>query len=251
MYKKFIITTIMVIALITILITGCGKGSPGPGAKAGVSPSTTPSAAQSAASPSPSSGTQDTTPANPSVMQDGLPLTLTEPAEAAELNTGTVTVKGQTVPGAAVNVNDNATVADSSGNFSATINLDPGPNAIDVIATDDSGQEGEVLILVNVVSSASPAANPPDLAGISPNTIPLQVTQPADSATLSTNTVDVKGQTAPGAMVIVNDQIDTADASGNFSITVFLDPGPNVIDVAAQDDDGNNNEVMVMVNVVS
>jgi hypothetical protein len=55
------------------------------------------------------------------------------------------------VPGATVTVNDAVSTADDNGNFSVTISLEQGPNAIDIIATDDNGQQGEVLILVNAI----------------------------------------------------------------------------------------------------
>jgi hypothetical protein len=63
-----------------------------------------------------------------------------------------VAVKGQTVPGATVSVNNIMGTADSQGYFNIIVNLERGPNAIDVIATDDSGKQAEILILVNVVS---------------------------------------------------------------------------------------------------
>jgi hypothetical protein len=248
MNKKIISTTIAGITLISILITGCARGNPKAISPSALSPSSSASAAPLSLPPATSGAAE----ADSGVMQSTLPLKISEPADAAELNTDSVAVKGQTVPGAAVNVNDTAVVADASGNFSATINLDPGPNAIDVIASDDSGSEGEVLILVNAVPRASPAATSPvDQAGLSQGIIPLQVTQPADSATLNTDVVDVKGKTAPGATVIINDQIETADANGDFDITVSLNSGPNVIDVTAEDGNGNKNEIMVMVNVVA
>jgi hypothetical protein len=65
------------------------------------------------------------------------------------VDSGTVTVTGQTVPGATVSINDQAGIADASGNFSIPISLDAGPNAIDVVATDDNGNQGEVLLMVN------------------------------------------------------------------------------------------------------
>jgi hypothetical protein len=86
------------------------------------------------------------------VVQSGLPLKVTEPADGATINGATVTVKGQTVPGATVTVNEQADVADENGNFSITISLGQGVNAIDVIAIDDSGNEGEILLMVNVVT---------------------------------------------------------------------------------------------------
>jgi len=87
-----------------------------------------------------------------SIVQSGLPLVVTEPDDGAEINGNTITVNGQTVPEATVIINDQTAKADESGRFSITINLDQGLNAIDVIAVDDNGNEGEILLMVNVLA---------------------------------------------------------------------------------------------------
>lgn len=141
--KKTCIVILAIIALMGILAAGCAVESAMPSPSSPVIPST----------PSPvsellNSNTEDTA---SEILQSGVPLKVTEPADAAEINTTTIAVKGQTVPGAAVSVNDTTGIADSEGNFTITIGVVPGPNAVDVIATDDRGKQGEVLILVNVI----------------------------------------------------------------------------------------------------
>jgi hypothetical protein len=172
-------------------------------------------------------------------------LSITEPTDSATINGDTVNVQGTTTPGATVSVNDNVVTADSTGAFSTNVNLDAGPNAIDVIATDDNNNQGEVLLMVNAMPTTSTTL------GASQGTLPLTVTSPIDSATLSTSTVTVQGRTTPGATVTVNGNSDVADANGNFSIDVSLDNGPNAIDVIATDDSGNQGEVLLMVNDTS
>jgi hypothetical protein len=263
MMKKIMISTITGLAMVVMLMTGCGQSGSkpvpapqvNPQASASVisqaSPVCSPKVAQGVPKASTYSppGTQGTPESNSDVLQNNIPLKVTNPADGADVNTDTIAVKGQTVPAATVSVNDVSGVADASGNFNISISLEQGLNAIDVISSDDSGKEGEVLILVNVVSSGSPAAiSQADQPGVSPGSIPLTVTQPADGATVNSNAVTVKGQTAQGATVVINDQIETADTNGNFSFNVSLVPGPNVIDVTAQDDNGNDNEVLIMVN---
>ena len=49
-----------------------------------------------------------------------------------------------------MSVNDQVGTADDQGNFSIPINMEDGPDAIDVIATDGSGNQGEVLLMENV-----------------------------------------------------------------------------------------------------
>ena len=250
MIKKRLIT-IAILALFTITLVGCTKA---------VSPST-----QAVTSPVPSGSvlstpsqvqnTQSTVPTSslPVNLQSGIPLTLSFPADAATLNTATVTVTGKTIPRATVSVNDQTAVADMNGNFSILITLETGPNAIDVVANDNNGHQGEELILVNVELSGSQSIGTtgnitPSATIDSQGNLILNVTSPLDGATLSTTSVKVTGQTAPGATVIINDQTVTADNNGNFSIPLVLDVGPNVIDVVAMDNNGNEGEVVLMVN---
>ncbi len=186
----------------------------------------------------------------PAVIQAGLPLTISQPADGSTLSPS-VTVKGKTKAGATVSVNDELITADSQGNFSIPLSLDSGPNAIDVIATDIEGNQAEALLLVNVNSTPTPAPpvqTKPVPSPVPSGILPFKVTQPVDGATINSGSVVVKGQTAPGATVSVNDEIITADDQGNFSVSVSLQPGPNAIDVVAIDEDGNENEFLIIVN---
>jgi len=77
------------------------------------------------------------------------------------------------------------------------------------------------------------------------------VITPADGTDINDNTVTVTGQTTPGAVISINDQADIADSNGNFSIPISLSAGPNTVDVLSTDENGNQNEVLLMVNGVS
>jgi hypothetical protein len=256
--KKLFILAITGISLTSILMTGCGNSSKTVpptaqnhlAASTSAIPSAAPALPTSTLAPSPQS--QDLSETSSNALQNNIQLTVTNPLDGADINSGTVAVTGRTVPGATLNVNDTVAVADANGEFSVLINLEQGPNAIDVIANDDNGETSEVLIMVNmIVSGTSSVISPAAGSTFSPGLIPLTVTQPVDASTLTTSTVVVKGQTAPGATVIINDQTTVADVNGNFSLTVSLESGPNLIDVIAQDEDGNENEVTAMVNVSS
>ena len=74
-----------------------------------------------------------TTPATGSVI-----LNVTAPANESTVSTPSVTVTGKTAAGAYVFVEDEFTIADSSGNFSATVTLTEGVNSLDIFATDAS-----------------------------------------------------------------------------------------------------------------
>lgn len=73
-------------------------------------------------------------------------------------------------------------------------------------------------------------------------TLLLDVSSPADGLTVTASSLTVKGKTAPGAEVFVNERETVADAQGNFAVTITLDEGDNYIVVSANDQDGNSAE---------
>ena len=58
----------------------------------------------------------------------------------------------------------------------------------------------------------------------------------------------VKGHTAPGATVTANGVADVADDAGSFAIVVPLESGLNAIDIVAVAENGEQTEVLLMVN---
>ncbi len=268
MNKKILVGAVTLGLVLVIILAGCSRARPTQPAPA--SPPATPQATSSPvpATPAPPQPAPAIVPPTtvtpppvpqpvvppvsppPAVIQAGLPLTISQPADGSTLSPS-VTVKGKTKAGATVSVNDELITADSQGNFSIPLSLESGPNAIDVIATDSAGNQAEALLMVNVDSSltsstpvpAQPVPNP-----VLPGILPLKVTQPIDGATINSDSVVVKGQAGSGATVSVNDEVVTADDQGNFSVSVSLQPGPNAIDVVAIDEDGNENEFLIIVN---
>ena len=236
----------MVCGLFAVLLVSCTKSASTSLTPAGESSTPVHTSALTVTTSTPVTSPLGTT---SGTLKSGLPLSVNEPADSATINGDTVNVQGTTTPGATVIVNDNVVTADSTGAFSINVSLDAGPNAIDVIATDNNNNQGEVLLMVNAIptSSATTSATP----STSQWTLPLTVTSPIDSTTVSTSTVTVQGQTTPGVTVTVNGISDVADANGNFSIDVSLDNGPNAIDVIAMDDNGNQGEVLLIVNDTS
>lgn len=85
------------------------------------------------------------------------------------------------------------------------------------------------------------ATIPPGQNGQTPKEtkIALTVTSPKNGSTVSNATLSVSGKTVPGAEVSVNDNILKADSQGNFSSTIILDEGENIISVVANDQYGN------------
>ena len=67
----------------------------------------------------------------------------------------------------------------------------------------------------------------------------MQITGPADGATVSSPQVTVAGSAAPGAVVTVNNDILIVGANGLFLHNMTLAQGPNVIEVIASDMSGS------------
>jgi cytoskeletal protein RodZ len=86
------------------------------------------------------------------VTSSKITLTVTSPANGANLDSTNVTVKGKTSPNADVFVNDVSGKADASGNFAVSIGLDEGSNQIVVSANDSLGNATQTELTVNVAS---------------------------------------------------------------------------------------------------
>lgn len=107
----------------------------------GLNTTQTPNTGQTVLSPTnppPIATTSDT-----KLIQQGLSLTLSAPTDGSTTKSASVTVRGKTLPGADVFVNENEMKADAQGNFSSTITLDEGENVIYVTANDVNGNYAE------------------------------------------------------------------------------------------------------------
>lgn len=76
-------------------------------------------------------------------LVSGIQLTVTNPSGNVTVSSASLTVRGKTVAGAEVFVNDLETKADSTGNFSVMLTLDEGENYILVVANDINGNYAE------------------------------------------------------------------------------------------------------------
>ncbi|HLO28657.1 MAG TPA: hypothetical protein VK249_05960 [Anaerolineales bacterium] len=70
-------------------------------------------------------------------------------------------------------------------------------------------------------------------------TLGLQILSPQDEAVLNVPQVDVSGLAPAGTVVSVNDEILIVGAEGQFKITISLDEGPNLLEIVASDESGN------------
>ncbi|MFC1940181.1 hypothetical protein ACFLXO_05810, partial [Chloroflexota bacterium] len=110
------------------------------------------------------------------------------------------------------------------------VNLDAGPNVIEVVASDFYGNEKSAILTVIYTAA-----------------LPLTVSEPLNDSVVTSQTVIVSGATNADAVVSVNGEIVSVDASGNFSKPVTLDLGPNLIEVLASDFYGNSATATITV----
>ncbi len=75
-------------------------------------------------------------PANPSI-----PVRIDEPQDDAVVQASLLQIKGEANPGTVLSINDEIVLVDSSRKFSAQIQLDEGLNVIEIIASDDQGNQ--------------------------------------------------------------------------------------------------------------
>jgi hypothetical protein len=75
----------------------------------------------------------------------------------------------------------------------------------------------------------------------------LQIISPLDEAVVDTPQVDVLGSAPAGAVVSVNDEILIVGSDSQFKVTVLLEDGPNLIEIIASDDAGNELSTLLTV----
>ena len=86
------------------------------------------------AMPTPLAPTATPTPPQP------LSLEVQGPDDGTTVRSGAVVVHGRTAPGATVTIGDVIAIVDGDGRFQAEVQLEPGANRIDVVASDDAGR---------------------------------------------------------------------------------------------------------------
>jgi len=75
----------------------------------------------------------------------------------------------------------------------------------------------------------------------------LQILSPLDEAVVDTPQVDVIGSAPVGAVISVNDEILVVDSDLQFTIPVTLEEGPNLIEIIASDENGNELSVLLTI----
>ena len=172
------------------------------------------------------------TPTRPEAEPPSKPLLqVFAPEDGATVPGNTVAVYGQTDPGGSVEVSGVKAEVDRQGGFRAQVPLAPGDNTIPVVAANDDGVT--VRVSRTVISLALPFL--------------LLITEPENESVVSISTLPLAGRTGPNAIVSINGRSVPVNRFGYFSSTIFLEEGPNLIDVVATNDDGQTLSTVIAV----
>ena len=108
-----------------------------------------------------------------------------------------------------------------------------------------------LALALGAVGCAEEETTPSPSPSPTPTALSLEITQPEDGAEVSTSPINVTGKTIPGAVVSasIDDTVEIADVdqNGNFSVTVVLEEGPNLIELIASDQQGNEKSSSVTI----
>jgi len=171
------------------------------------------------------------TPTRPRSSIPGLTLQILGPAEGTRATSNAVVVHGIATPGASVQVNGFAATVDGDGRFRAEVSLFPGFNFLSVVAADRAGnRQNEVITVV-----------------LPPQSFVLEVTEPKDQSVVTQRQAKVAGLTGSRATAHVNGRQVAVDQLGAFSTNITLDLGPNVIEIIANNSDGQELTTVIAV----
>ena len=161
-------------------------------------------------------------------------LTVAATLDGATVPGEAVVVYGLTLPGAEVEVNGAAAAVDRNGGFSAETALVPGVNNIEVTALDALGNRESATFIVTSLA-------------LPPQPFLLLVTEPRSQSVVNQRILRLSGRTGPDAIASINGVSVNVDLFGSFSTMVTLEPGPNLIDVVATNNDGQVLSTVVAV----
>ncbi len=124
---------------IALALSACGGG--GKTTTPTQAPVTTPTPAPTQIPPSP-------TPTSQTALPEELFLEVTEPSDESTVREVPLVVVGRTTPDAVISVDGQTTDVNAQGEFVALVSLEPGPNVIEVVASDLTGRQETALMAV-------------------------------------------------------------------------------------------------------
>lgn len=166
------------------------------------------------------------------IVGSGSPnLALDSPSNGAVTSNAQVSVKGITDPGASVTIDGTSVGVAANGSFGRSYSLSDGLHTFTVIATNAAGLS-TVETRTVTVDTIAPA---------------IGIASPSSGLLTRSPSVQVTGNTEPGASVTVNGVVAAVSGSGQFSVTVALQQGANTITATATDAAGNQANATVAV----
>ncbi len=156
--------------------------------------------------------------------------------------TDTAVLVGTASPGAVVLVLGRDAIADATGNWRITVELAPGVNHFQAVATDPSGLQvatnftvvytpsGNTGVPTSTTSAAPTVGNATTTVAVN---VPVTISSPLDGAVVTTQQITMSGSAAPGARVNAAGTLVTAAKNGLWSAFVTLKPGANRVTVTA------------------
>jgi hypothetical protein len=74
---------------------------------------------------------------------------------------------------------------------------------------------------------------------------------PVNGSVINVNSIMIKGQTQPDALILINWEVADVDSKGNFSLQVILNEGFNFFDILASDKNGNEVTTEIIIYLIS
>jgi hypothetical protein len=129
-----LVLAILIAVLMAVALPGCAGQQAKPATPSAIAP------------PPPQSTSQSTQSSKPASNQD-LMLEIDEPDDEAVFKVSTISLSGTASPEAEVTVNG-ISVNIEQGNFTTMIELEEGPNSIEILASDGKGRKNSQVLTV-------------------------------------------------------------------------------------------------------
>ena len=135
---------ILLPVLILLLATGCTGGDP----TATPIPTSTPTPTPTVTPTPIPIPTHTPTPTLEGALPEELFLEITEPLDESIVSEAVIFVRGQTTPDAVISIDGQSVEVDVQGEFVAEVSLEPGPNILEIVASDLAGSQESILLSV-------------------------------------------------------------------------------------------------------
>ena len=151
----------------------------------------------------------------------------------------TLTVNGQTS-------SNFAFTPTGSGNFSATIPLNVGPNVVKITGKNNYGTASDEVTIIYERKPQEPTIEPPVVQISSPHTSPYNVTEENFNLIASVLNVDEKNQIIFRQNGVLNNNFTFNASTTNFGSAVVLKPGANIFQIVATNAAGTDQKTVVI-----